>query len=193
MNGGWTALVAFVAIIGWFATHLLHEARERRKETRAQLNASQQLLWELAKQAKLFHRKESFCEIESFDLLSDIQRVFRSLRRLQALPSDAYKETTINLRQAITLQNFDKSGFSRQQPSSTLLAEIDGAAQDLDDALEDAYVSLYPSRFPYFKIGNRKELQAKLLRAQARSLRAWNSTRDIVKAIYGRLRIPNGP
>lgn len=156
MSGFWTFLSIVAAVSGWFATHLLQEARERRKETRGALDKHQDFLWKISRDARDFHCSTEFSEAHCYEINQGLQRFFRGIRRMRIVPERTYSELTISLRKSITLNNFDKSNFSQQSLQSPILAEIDGAAGDLDDALEQCYVEFYPPNFPFFRLSKFK-------------------------------------
>ena len=150
---GWTEAVPWiVAALGWGATHLFSEARERRKEVRTQLDKVLERLAKLEEAARDFHTAESFDQKKSLSILSDIDRIQRTLMRLTAIQINNLVPVIILYRRAITLQNLDKSSFKKQDASSEMISEINAATQDFEDEIETQYRIAYPPKFPYFTL-----------------------------------------
>jgi hypothetical protein len=139
-----------IAVVGWFFTHAFSEARERRKENRAQLDKAFELLQSIEHDGRTFHCASNFEEEKSLALTSKILTLERKFSRIRCLRSDGLTPYIVALRRAVTLCNFDKSTFKPQLPTSEILTEISCAAADLEDAVEAQYSAQYPSTFPYF-------------------------------------------
>lgn len=146
-----TAIPWLVAILGWGFTHIFSEARERRKEVRAQLDKAIEQLLALEKSAREFHMAETFAPIKAHDLTAAIDTFERKLLRISCLRIDDLVGRLIRLRRAVTLSNFDKSTFQAQTAESEVLGGIADAAADMEDAMESHYRARYPSTFPYFR------------------------------------------
>ena len=148
---GWTEAVPWiVAAIGWGATHLFSEARERRKEVRTQLDKVLDRLAKLEVEARDFHTAETFDEKKSLSIISDIERIQRILARLIAIDADNLVQVIIHHRRSITYRNFDKTSFKKQKPSSEMISDINSATEDFEDEIEAQYRLAYPPKFPYF-------------------------------------------
>lgn len=166
-------LVEFFAlcglVIGWLATHLFSEARERRKEARAQLDKLIDRIAKFENDSASFHTAQIFDAAKNGALLSDFDRIQRVLHRMPLVPNiDQLSGLLIGLRRAVTLKNFDASTFSSESPGSDLLVGIVQAGRDLEDRLEGFYLSRYPSGFPYFDWRNsRKRVKLFILVALA--------------------------
>jgi len=144
-------LIALAAVVvGWFATHLFSEARERRKEVRSQLDKLLDKLFSLEKDAVEFHSCATFDSSKTGGLLGQVDRIERILGRLPIVRLDDVVGPIIHHRRAITLRNFEASTFKPQSAGSDLLNEIASATRDLEDILEERYASEYPGSFPYF-------------------------------------------
>lgn len=146
-----TAIPWIVAIVGWGFTHIFSEARERRKEVRAQLDKTIEQLLALEKAAREFHMAPEFAPIKAHDLTALIHTFERKLHRISCLNIDDLVGRIVRLRRAITLSNFDKSDFKAQTAESDVLGGIADAAADMEDAMESHYRARYPSTFPYFR------------------------------------------
>lgn len=154
---GWSASIpwivaAIVAAIGWTLTHLLSEARERRKEVRAQIDKLFEQLYKIEQDARSFHCAPSYDPAKAGDIDSKIQILERSMNRVQIFAIDDLVPYIIRLRRSITLKNFDLSAFVPQTQYSDILQDVFSASQDIEDELERQYRKRYPSKFPYFNI-----------------------------------------
>ena len=150
---GWTEGIPWViAALGWGATHVFSEARERRKEVRAQLDKVLERLAEIEESAREFHAGQTFDQKKSRSLLSEISRVERSLDRIKRFKLDDFTPVIIAHRRAVTYKNFDSGSFSTCELDSELLADISFATHEFEDEIERQYGRSYPSKFPYFKL-----------------------------------------
>lgn len=140
-----------IAVLGWGFTHIFSEARERRKEVRAQLDKAIEQLLALEKASREFHMADEFKVVKAHDLTSALDTFERKLYRITCLNIDDLVGRLVRLRRAITLKNFDRTAFSAQAPESEVLASIADAAADMEDAMESQYRGRYPNHFPYFK------------------------------------------
>lgn len=145
-----------VAAVGWGFTHVFSEARERRKEVRAQLDKAQERLLSLEKLAREFHAANTYDADKAAEIRLGVQILERKFHRISCLHVDSLVAYIIALRRAITLTNFDSSEFATQSPTSDILADISSTVLNLDDALEMQYIDAYPPSFPYFRFRRKK-------------------------------------
>ena len=144
-------LIALMGVIaGWAATHLLSEARERRKEIRGQIDKIVERLQTLEDNSRAFHMGPSWEAPTHSSLIAEIDRVERVVDRVTAFKVDSLVPSLIRLRRAVTLRNFDHSNFKQQDLGSEILHYIASAVYDMEDEMEIQYRLRYPSRFPYF-------------------------------------------
>jgi hypothetical protein len=139
-------------IVGWFATHLFSEARERRKEARSQLDKLIERLIKLQSSTLGFHTQATFQPNVADELLTEIARIERILSRTPLAASGEMSGLIKEYRRAISLRNFEKTSFQQQEIGSDILVGISIAAQDIEDHLEERYLARYPSKFPFFYI-----------------------------------------
>ena len=139
-------------IVGWFATHLFSEARERRKEIRSQLDRFLERLSKLEADAITFHTAAVFDASKVGTLLAEVERVERVLSRLPVGSPDDFTGLIIHHRRAITLRNFDSTRFVTQVLGSNVLLDIGTATRDIEDEVERMYLKRFPPRFPYYEI-----------------------------------------
>lgn len=143
-----------IAASGLLATHLFSEARERRKERRAQLDKVLERLGKLEENGKKFHLAAQFDLAAARALVAEIDRLQRAVAR--NLPrSSAEGElaaASIEHKRSLTFENFDQGSFSSQEPGSPLLLRIESATIDYEVLLEEEYAREYPNQFPYFRV-----------------------------------------
>ena len=140
-----------VVVAGWAATHFLSEARERRKETRGQIEKFIDRLQALEIVVRDFHTAEAFSSSKTLALIADLDRIERSLSRIGILDIDGFTPAIIFLRRSVTLKNFDASSFKTQTQDSEILEDVGTSCQDVEDEIERQYRYRYPSAFPYFR------------------------------------------
>lgn len=148
-----------IAVIGWGATHVFSEARERRKDNKAQIDKTLERLASIEKDALSFHSHTDYDALKARNISASLDRLERSIDRNPVLSIDAFVPKIVHLRRAITLRNFDKSEFTQQDPYSELLAEICSEVADMEDEIDRQYNRAYPSTFPYFKLKRLKSPQ----------------------------------
>lgn len=131
---GWTILV-----VGWVCVHSLTKKRELRKEVRNSIDAYMELLYDLEKDAREFHQGPTYNE----DLARKLQfKIKRNIAKLDRYPLSllAVKDTSkMELRQAITIKNFDSSTFTQQLPHNFIFTEIAESIDAIEDTLETNY------------------------------------------------------
>jgi hypothetical protein len=149
------ALPWFVAAIAVFVTHLLSEARERRKELRLQLDKAIERLLALEERGKKFHSSSVFDEVEARSIEVEISRFERLIQRLLGHFPPNLAEAVISHKRAFTLFNFTKDGYEQRAPSSPLIAELTNSTVEYEDQIEAIYAEMYPRNFPYFRMANK--------------------------------------
>lgn len=141
-----------VAAIGIVVAHLLSEARERRKEVRAQTDKLIERLAALEIRGTNFHTGASFDAVEARGIEVEISSIERRAGRLVGAAVAGLADEIIVHRQSLTLRNFEKSKFISQDASSAICQEIAATTAAYEEALEAAYHSQYPPRFPYYRV-----------------------------------------
>ncbi|KVL84969.1 hypothetical protein [Burkholderia stagnalis] len=153
VTSGGTSIVAWIAailaIIGWWATHFFSEARERRKEVRSSLDKTIASISNLRMDAIAFHEGDCFHEDKPQELQTAIYSLQRTLDRIPILDRRELSGILKNLRQSITLRNFDRSVFDQQAHGSEIVEGISDACAELEDELDRQYAAHYPHQFPY--------------------------------------------
>lgn len=138
-------LTGLLVIAGWAVVHFLSEARERRKETRAQLDKLIERLFLLEKTAHDFFCSEKFDHSKAVFIQSEIERIeARALRMFTGKYTDALIPQIKFHRRSLTLNYFEDSSFKQQPSNSIFLQEITETTRDYEEALEYIYSLKYP-------------------------------------------------
>lgn len=145
------AIPWIIAVFGWFAAHAFSEARERRKDVKAQLEKLNSRLLKIEESAISFHTKAGFDPALAREIATQLDRAERTIGRLQMLSSELLQPYIIAHRRSITLSNFDISVFKQHEPNSELVQEITNATLAIEDEIERQYQQHYPASFPYFR------------------------------------------
>ncbi len=137
-------------IVGWVVVHFLGEARERRKEVRAELDEIFTKLREIEAAACSLHCAETYSGVDGRHVLVSLESAERRILRLRLYDDSEFSRAIVSLRQAISLKNFSTSEFIKQDGDSPILADIAWTTEELIDALDSGYRTRYPERFPYY-------------------------------------------
>ena len=132
-----------IVVVGWYVVHYLSNKRDQRKETRDRLDQFISVLREIEGKANKFHQSEAYKGEIARVLVFDIQRIFAKLKRHPFSSFEVSPNLLKELRQAITLKNFDSSKFSCQPVNSAILNNIANTVDDMEDQLEKEYERLY--------------------------------------------------
>jgi hypothetical protein len=151
-----------IAVAGWGVTHIFSEGRERRKEARSQIDKLNESLSSLSDQAHRFHTSTEHDGATALDLQYRLRLLERQANRIVCVDSDQLSPAIIRLRRAITLRNFDKTEFQKQEWHSDILASINVATEGIEEEIERQYRFAYPATFPYIRIFTRKKRGTKV-------------------------------
>jgi hypothetical protein len=124
-----------LVIIGWFFVDERNNRRELRKEKRALIDKINVDLNSIEKIAVEYHQNDHANVKTSQEIKISLDRVVKILKREKLLTQKDYKKF-IEFRQAITLNNFDSSGFVTQLDNSELLQNIYLTKDDLLHVME---------------------------------------------------------
>lgn len=130
-------------ISGWYAVHYFAKERDQCKDARERLDQFILALRVIEGKAIQFHQSTSYNGGMARALVFDIQRIIAKLKRH---PFDSFKvehNLQKELRQSITLKNFDASKFAYQPDNSLILSKIANAVDDIEDQLEKEYEQIY--------------------------------------------------
>lgn len=132
-----------IVVVGWFVVHRLTVKREQRKEARECVDAFVRTLRESEAKAISFHQGNVFKDDLARALVFDIQRAIAKLKRHPFASFNISPDSLIELRRAITLNNFDSSQFACQPANSLILSDIANAVDGIEDQLESEYERIY--------------------------------------------------
>lgn len=135
--------------MGLWGAHLFTEARERRKEFRSLLDKLSERLTKLEGDGRKFHTAAEYDEQLARGIDAEISRIERIVTRVA---EGILNAEIIEHKRALTLENFDRERFQQQAAHSDLVASIEEATIEYEEALEREYRLRYPSTFPFFRL-----------------------------------------
>lgn len=144
----YSSIITWVLVVGgWVFVHFQNKVFQERRELRSALDKLILYIDKLKSDAITYHTVES----EASSLLSNrvksaIKNISSSIRRTE-LGSELVNSEVVAVRKSITLDNFESNDYFPRGHSSALILEIIGSLDDLKDALEVRYVSLYRNSF----------------------------------------------
>lgn len=148
-------IALLLVIVGWFATHVFSEMRERRKEMRGQIDKLIVNLHKIEADTRSFHSAPAFDSVKANDLRVSLDRFERTASRMAVFNQDELARHYRLIRQGATLQNFEPSTFTPQPLDAALLMDFSDISWDIEDAMETQYAEQYPDSFPYFRFRKR--------------------------------------
>lgn len=135
-----------LVIVGWLIVNWQNNRREDRKEIRAALTKIYSDINDLQQEAINFHTSKR----QDFNLESKIVltqgRLTDHLGHLRIRSSSYFTQLSAFI-DAITLENFQDSKFTRQAISSELVDNIRDTANELEAALENEFSQLFRGGF----------------------------------------------
>jgi hypothetical protein len=134
----------FLVIAGWVVVHRKTLDRERRKEKREITDAAVKKLAVLEADAIGFHRADEFDEDRREILQWETARIIRSLGRSPLSELGIAPVLLKNLRQSITLENFDRRDFSPQPAHGKIVYDIRSAVDELISKIEEKKMKVWP-------------------------------------------------
>ncbi|OGT97550.1 MAG: hypothetical protein A2X80_07315 [Geobacteraceae bacterium GWB2_52_12] len=133
----------FLIVAGWFAIHYFAKERDQRKDARERLDQFILALRAIEEKAIQFHQSDVYKDDMARALMFDIQRIIAKLKRHPFGSFEVSPNLLKELRQAVTLKNFDHSKFACQPANSSILSNVANAVDDIEDQLEREYERLY--------------------------------------------------
>lgn len=130
-------------VLSWFAVHYFAKRRDQCKEARERLDQLIFTLRGIEDKAIQFHQSTSYKGDMARTLVFDIQRIIAKLKRHPFGSFNVEPNLQKELRQSITLKNFDSSKFSYQPENSLILSKVANAVDDIEDQLEKEYERIY--------------------------------------------------
>lgn len=147
MNCNWGQYITLaLVVLGWAVVNHQNNRRETRREVRAAADVIEESLVGLLDRAISFHQAASFDQLASAHIVRVIQQISRDLGRLS---KEDMKITAaiIDLRKAITLNNFDRSSFRALDSNDAAIWEISDSADYLKEMIEEYYDHRFRSLF----------------------------------------------
>ena len=132
-----------LVICGWYVVHFFTLKREQRKETRERVNTLLNSLHDIEAKAMSFHESKEFRGDLARDLRTDIQRLFKCLKRPPFSMFKVASHLRKEFRKSITIRNFEPSNFSCQAADSQILRDIVDAVDDIEEQIEKEFERLY--------------------------------------------------
>lgn len=121
----WSPAIQWILIVaGWWVINKQQNKREKRKEAIAYRDSIQKALDDIEDLAIRFHTGESFDADRMDVLIRKIERLRCHARAVFPAHEEEIDNATRDIRQAITLKNFDSGTFRRQERHSTIINEI---------------------------------------------------------------------
>ena len=135
----WTHFVTwFLILLGWYFVHLATLSRDRRKEKRDISTQVCKSILDLQADAIDFHTAAK-CEVrKSTDVSQMLDRIVIQLQKKPLSELEIPLALIIDLRQGISMNNIDPTGFEAQAADSDIVLNIRNAATDMIFAIEDA-------------------------------------------------------
>lgn len=133
-----------LVIIGWLIVNWQHNKRIRRNETRERLDQVSESLLKLEQMAIEYHTAKKRDDKLACSIRAAMERIDRAIYRLGLANAADFNPKIIDLRRAITLQNFDSRKYERKNPSSEFIDRISHSTSELIELLESKYLIRYP-------------------------------------------------
>lgn len=127
MSLEWSQVITWLVVItGWYVVNDKNNDRENRKEVRSLIDSIQNMLDDIEKEAIQYHTNDQSEEL-SFQIKRNLNNNLSSkvkvlkLKGFEIGKCDKYRK---QLRQAITLKNFDTNDFQPQSFTSEIIRDI---------------------------------------------------------------------
>ena len=147
MDWSWTQIVTWLIVIsGWWLVNRQNNIREKRKEIRALIDKVLFLIDEIEQQAIHYHTKAEMSDEIAFQLKRGLHQKLRDklkILNLREINTDSCSQPLKELRQAITLKNFDTTSFAQQNLSSNIITNIWFARDKLSQEVEKCFLKTY--------------------------------------------------
>lgn len=135
-----------VAFLGWIVVNQQNNRREERKEIRAALGEIYKVVEELVSSSIAYHKKATHSPDDSKNIRLQVQKVGFKVLHLH-FHNDVVNRAVYELRNAITLRNFDTWKHQAQTDESEIIENIYYHSDVLLNALEDCFGDLYRQGF----------------------------------------------
>lgn len=132
-----------LVILGWLIVWMTQKIHIRRTECRSKLNGCVKKMNELEELAIEYHCASSADVKQARQIKTRIEQLLFSIRNTNLLNPDDYSRVGCDIRQSITLDNFDSTNHKSQQMDSTIVQGIGGASRQVEEYLEAAFNKKY--------------------------------------------------
>jgi transcription initiation factor TFIIIB Brf1 subunit/transcription initiation factor TFIIB len=138
-----SALPPILVVLGWIVVNYQNNQRETRKETRASLQDFYKALSELESIAISFHTHDQWNDEKAQAIRTTTERTLRRARMIAKSLGITLTDECKAMRQAITLDNFEKSTYQPQQRDSEIILRIEDGHDCLFIELENAFTAKF--------------------------------------------------
>lgn len=143
----YTSLFTLVTVVlGWIVVNWQNNNREERKEVRSSLSDAVEEIIALEDKAVEYHSADSRSLEYEREITKRITRLSSRIRHL-GIESEGLRRLFIRFKQSMTLDNFETSRFSKQNPDSEILEMISMHSEQLQDELEAQFSRLFRGPF----------------------------------------------
>jgi hypothetical protein len=137
-----------ILVLGWIVGNRYANQREKRKEIRLQLDGYWERIDDLECLAIKYHTTEltdNELKTLSRKIVSAISRNYTMINRLHLDPADEEQAIIlhVDLKKAITLNNFDSADHAILPVDNELLEEISNACTEITNFLEYSFIEKY--------------------------------------------------
>lgn len=136
-------LSPLLVVLGWIIVNIQNNHRETRKEIRASIDRIYKALEEVEKSAIQFHVTEEWDDFKAMTIQTNIGRLTRSTRITGNALGINLDEECKKFRQAVTLNNFDKSSHQAVPHDSNIINKIVTTSEQIYVALEKKFYANY--------------------------------------------------
>lgn len=143
-EGGWHSIIGQVGtwalvLLGWALVNRQNNTREERKEIREFVLDISKRATELRDASFKYHTADSEDKALGADILFKLNIISLRISTLRRYGVLVGSELAKQMRQAITLENFDSANFKKQPIRSGILAGIESATEELTAELDRAF------------------------------------------------------
>lgn len=134
-----------IAVTGWIVVNRDNNKRESRKELRAKVDRVIQDVRSLHSIALKYHTAQHRDELAARQIRADLKLISNRIFQLRLLNPERASCLIIDLRQRITLTNFDTREHTPIDVGSEKVAAIDEVVDALENDLEREFRDKYPT------------------------------------------------
>lgn len=128
---------------GWYVVNKQCNSREKRKELRHAIYSIVSNLDEFEKKVVAYHTSDARDRELASDIRLSINRIISSIMLLKSSGLTIDNKVALQLRQSVTLKNFDSSKHEKQSLRGEILQDVAYAKDQVVQALEKAFSKCY--------------------------------------------------